>query len=51
MLAGERSRTEWDMPSWALREAAAQATLPGTGHMLMLEQPERFMRALFDMLS
>jgi len=39
------------MPSWALREAAAQATLPGTGHMLMLEQPERFMRALFDMLS
>lgn len=51
LLAGERSRTEWDVPSWASREAAAQATLPGTGHMSMLEQPERFMRALFDMLS
>jgi len=50
LLAGERSRAEWDVPTWASLEAAAQATLPGTGHMLMLEQPERFMRALFDML-
>jgi len=51
LLAGARSRATWDVPPWASREAAAEANLPDAGHMLMLEQPDPFMRSLLNMLA
>jgi pimeloyl-ACP methyl ester carboxylesterase len=42
LLAGERSRPGWDVQDWALRQASSIAVIPGTGHMMMLEQPHAF---------
>ena len=51
LLSGERSRELWDAPSWALRDAAANLSLPGAGHMMMMEQLEPFLRTLREMLA
>ncbi|WP_368562089.1 alpha/beta fold hydrolase [Pseudoxanthomonas sp. UTMC 1351] len=42
LLAGERSRPGWDVQDWALRQANSITVIPGTGHMIMLEQPQAF---------
>lgn len=42
LLAGERSRAGWDVQDWALRQASSIDVIPGTGHMMMLEQPQAF---------
>jgi len=42
LVAGERSRAGWDVPGWAEREAASSNVVPGTGHMMMLEDPNGF---------
>jgi lipase len=43
LLAGERSRAGWHVPESILRRAASMTIQPGTGHMMMLEAPERFL--------
>ncbi|MBA3339614.1 MAG: alpha/beta hydrolase [Geodermatophilaceae bacterium] len=40
LVAGARSRSGWDVPDWALQEAASYTEVPNTGHMIMLEAPE-----------
>ena len=40
LIAGERSRDGWDVPDWALANAASMTIVPRTGHMLMLEDPD-----------
>lgn len=42
LLAGERSRPGWDVPDWALEQAASSGVVAGAGHMMMLERPDAF---------
>ncbi|MHA6195822.1 alpha/beta fold hydrolase [Pseudomonas wadenswilerensis] len=51
LLAGEHSRDGWDMPEWALAQATSFTVMPGTGHLMMLEQPERFARIIRQILD
>lgn len=51
LLAGERSRPGWDVPAWAEAQCASSVVLPGTGHMMMLEDTAAFVTAVRDMLT
>ncbi|MHB1668696.1 MAG: alpha/beta fold hydrolase [Thiomonas sp.] len=51
LFAGERSRASWDVPYWALQNAASITLLPQTGHLMMLEQPQAFTRAVQSVLN
>lgn len=42
LVAGARSRAEWNVPEWALTAASSYTEIPDTGHMVMLEAPEAF---------
>ncbi|MFE4227921.1 alpha/beta fold hydrolase [Arthrobacter sp. NPDC056886] len=46
LVAGQRSSKDWHVPGWAREQAATFTTLAVAGHMMMLEQPARFGRAL-----
>lgn len=46
LLAGERSAAGWDVPDWIRQAARESMTIPGTGHMMMLENPKEFCAAL-----
>ncbi|NYE93905.1 pimeloyl-ACP methyl ester carboxylesterase [Psychromicrobium silvestre] len=46
LVAGERSRADWDVPAWALQRAKSYAEIADTGHLLMLEAPEEFAGAI-----
>ncbi|SDI90878.1 Pimeloyl-ACP methyl ester carboxylesterase [Pseudomonas flavescens] len=45
LIAGERSKAGWNVPQWALEKAASFTCLPG-GHLMMVEDPARFVDAL-----
>ncbi|WP_194790911.1 alpha/beta fold hydrolase [Pseudomonas sp. UFMG81] len=51
LLAGERSRSGWDVPHWAEREAASVTLLPGVGHLMMLEDPQGFASVIARLLG
>lgn len=51
LLAGEHSREGWDVPEWALEQAASLTVMPGTGHLMMLEQPEQFALAIRQIID
>jgi len=51
LLSGARSRAAWDVPPWASLEAAAEVNVPDAGHMIMLEQPDTFIKTLLQMLA
>lgn len=51
LVAGERSTSGWDVPDWARTAAASSTTLSGVGHMMMLERPVEFGRAIAQTLS
>jgi pimeloyl-ACP methyl ester carboxylesterase len=42
LLAGERSVAEWDIPDWARSLALSVSIQPAVGHLMMLEDPDRF---------
>jgi len=44
LFAGERSRGDWHVPEFVLRRAANMTVQQATGHMMMLEAPEEFLR-------
>jgi len=46
LIAGERSRKGWDVPDWVAAGAASNTEIKGTGHLMMLEQPEEFASAI-----
>lgn len=50
-MSGERSHAQWDVPEWALTKARKTVTIVGTGHLMMLEQPTRFIETLEEILS
>lgn len=45
LVAGERSKSGWNVPEWALEKASSLTYLPG-GHLMMVESPQRFVSAL-----
>lgn len=49
LLAGERSRTGWDVPDWAVAAAAAEVLVPG-GHLMMIEHPRKFVAATLGLV-
>ncbi|MEE1925318.1 alpha/beta fold hydrolase [Pseudomonas sp. 148P] len=51
LLAGEHSRDGWDVPEWALAQAASFTVMPGAGHLMMLEQPGQFARVIRQILD
>lgn len=46
LIAGERSRAEWDVPKWASAGATSHFTVPNTGHLMMAEDPAAFGKAI-----
>ena len=44
LFAGERSRADWHVPQWVLERAASITIQPAVRHVMMLEEPEEFMR-------
>lgn len=44
LVAGERSRTGWHAPECVLRRAASMKVIAHVGHMMMIEQPEEFLK-------
>lgn len=50
LVAGENSRSSWNVPAWALQSASSLTVLPG-GHLMMLEDPERFVAELLDRVA
>jgi len=51
LLAGERSRAGWDVPDFALKQAASFTIQPGVGHMMMLEDPSGFFTIMRKLIS
>jgi len=50
LVAGARSRRDWDLPEWALSAAASYREVPDAGHMVMLEAPGAFGEVLRDVV-
>lgn len=51
LIAGSRSVSQWDVPAWAPQLASACLTLPGLGHLMMLEEPARFAKAVLQCVA
>ncbi len=50
LVAGARSRVDWDVPSWASEAAATCHTIADSGHMMMLEQPDRLATVISELV-
>jgi pimeloyl-ACP methyl ester carboxylesterase len=46
LVAGANSRQAWSVPEWVVARAASYTLIPNTGHLMMLESPERFATAV-----
>jgi pimeloyl-ACP methyl ester carboxylesterase len=51
LLSGERSVSGWDVPDWARAAARRETVMPGTGHMMMLEDPAGFCRRVRELID
>lgn len=51
LVAGERSRSGWHVPVWALGAAASFDIVGGAGHMPMIERPDAFRDLLLRLLA
>ncbi|WP_409314949.1 alpha/beta fold hydrolase [Pseudomonas putida] len=51
LLAGERSRAEWDVPDWAIAQSAGMTIMREVGHLMMLEQPQAFAQEIAQILD
>lgn len=50
LVAGERSRSGWAVPDWAMASAASETLLTG-GHLMMVENPQSFAQAIVRLIS
>lgn len=51
LVAGERSLAGWHVPDRVRRGATSFTVVPRTGHLMMLESPDAFARAVLEPLS
>lgn len=51
LIGGERSRHGWDVPQWVLKMARSNSDIAATGHLMMLEAPDRFAAAIAGNLA
>ncbi|MCJ2877571.1 alpha/beta hydrolase [Rhizobium pusense] len=51
LIAGERSASGWDVPAWAREQAKSMTVVPGTGHMMMIEDPSAFSKVISEELK
>jgi lipase len=51
LLAGEHSRSGWNVPDWAWRQCAGNVTLEGCGHLMPIEDPGAFSAAIRGFLA
>jgi len=51
LIAGARSAAGWNVPQWVRAAAASDIVLSDTGHMMMLEAPDRFCAAVHAMIA
>lgn len=50
LVAGSRSRDGWDVPQWVLQRATSMTIQPGAGHMMMLEDQQRFLSIIRQLI-
>ncbi len=46
LVSGEWSRANWDVPSWVAAGVRSETVIPGTGHLMMVQEPEAFGAAI-----
>ncbi|WP_020592496.1 alpha/beta fold hydrolase [Kiloniella laminariae] len=46
LIAGENSASGWDVPEWVREMATEDIVIPGTGHLMMLQEPEIFAQSV-----
>ena len=51
LIAGERSAAAWDVPTIVREAARSDVTQPDTGHLMMLEDHEKFCSLVDDILG
>lgn len=51
LIAGERSAGEWDVPKFVRDAARTDTQISGAGHLMMLEEPDAFCRAVETILA
>lgn len=51
LIAGADARAGWDVPDWVQQAATTSADIAATGHMMMLQAPERFAEAILTALD
>ena len=51
LVAGERSRPDWDVPAWVEKQASSMTTIQNRGHLMMLESPEEFANTILRVLE
>ncbi len=48
LIGGARSADGWDVPAWANDLCTSRIDIPDTGHLMMVENPDAFARAVLD---
>jgi pimeloyl-ACP methyl ester carboxylesterase len=48
LIAGSRSAAGWDTPDWANQLCNTRTNIPHTGHLMMIEAPKKFARAVLQ---
>lgn len=51
LLSGARSRPDWDVPAWVAAAATSDTVMADVGHLMMLEDPDAFARAVLQALA
>lgn len=51
LMAGERSAGDWGVPQFVRDAARSYVEIPGTGHLMMLEDPDGFCRAVDSLIA
>lgn len=51
LVAGERSRDGWNVPTWANSATRGISVIPHAGHLMMVEDPRRFAETISLLLA
>lgn len=50
LVAGEKSRSAWDLPTWVEQTATSMTVMKNRGHLMMLESPKEFANTIIQVL-